>query len=83
MGNIGKEIARPFEYIGKTGGSETHEKGRHNIGGQVTGATKNVKLNAFDKIVISNFENHLRGKGIPEQAVTYFQCLKFVGTGHR
>ena len=83
MGNVGREIARPFEYAAKTGSSETHEKGRNNVGGQITGCHSAVKLQSVDTILQTNFDNHLRVKGLPQSAVNFFQCLKYVQTGSR
>lgn len=64
MGNIGKQIARPFEYAAKTGSSKTLETGRSNIGGQITGCHSTVKLQCADTILRTNFDSHLRSIGL-------------------
>ena len=83
MGNVGREVARPFKYAAKTGKTETHETGRHNIGGNIISANSRVKLQAVDNIAVSSFDGHLRGKGLPNAAISYFACLKYVQSGHR
>lgn len=37
----------------------------------------------MDTIALNNFDNYLKGKGLPDQAISYFSCLKFVNCGQR